>query len=240
MPAQPERPPNIRCEQLQLGYRDRTLCQPFDVELRPGEIWAVLGRNGAGKSTWIRTLAGLVPPIAGRVVRVRQDLGVAYLPQRATTDDLVPLRGREFVALGLLGGASFWGPRLQTADPRVTEALRFCGATELADRPVRGLSEGQRQRIQLARLAVTGARVLLLDEPTSAMDAVAERETLEILHRLRAHSGATIVLVLHFLDAVEGLADRVMFFPGPGAAPVIGPASDVLRDERFKRAYSHG
>lgn len=220
-----------------VGHRGRPLTAPFDFDLGPSEILAVVGRNGTGKSTWLRTMVGLVPPLDGTVLRPGRAGALAYLPQRAGLDDILPIRAHEVVALGTLSGFGALLPRARGAERRVAEALEFCGAAAFADRPFRSLSEGQRQRVQLARLAVSGAMVLLLDEPTSAMDVVAERETLVLLHTLRARLGVSIVVVMHFLDAVATLADRAILLRGPGQAPLIGPAAAVLASPECEEVY---
>jgi zinc transport system ATP-binding protein len=120
----------------------------------------------------------------------------------------------------------------------VSEALEQAGATALADRPFRTLSEGQKQRVLLARLIASRPELALLDEPTSAMDAVAERETLAALDAARKRSGTTIVVVSHYLGMVRELADKMILFDASCSSVVVGDPAHVLEHEAFHRSYA--
>ena len=177
----------LRCEQLCFGHAGRPLAPAFDLELRAGEFVAVVGRNGTGKTTWFRTLLGLLPEVSGRVW-ARPGLRLSYVPQRAQLDPLFPLLARDVVALGLVRGSGFGWPRLR--EPAIVgQAIAAVGAEAFADRPYRALSEGQKQRVLLGRLYAGQPELALLDEPTSAMDAIAEREALELIDAPAPHAG---------------------------------------------------
>lgn len=225
----------LRCEGLTVGHGGRAILPAIELEVRPGELWAVIGRNGCGKTTWLRTVAGLLAPVSGSAVR-RAGLRVTYLPQRAHLDALYPLRAKDIVAMGLERGSSFFGfPR--RADAAVNQALDRMGALPLRDELFAGLSEGQKQRVLFARLAVSGADLALLDEPTSAMDVVAEREALTALGGL-AESGMAVVVVSHYLRLAEELADRVLFLDRDGGAVVSGAPAEVFAHAAFRARYA--
>jgi zinc transport system ATP-binding protein len=137
------RPELLACRRLRVGFKSRTILPSIDVTIRAGQFWAVVGRNGAGKTSWLRTLIGLVPPLAGSV-DAAPGVRVSYLPQRGTMDELYPLAAREVVSIGAQRGWSFLGG-LGAAErrQRVARALAEVGAEDLAERPFRRLSEGQ-------------------------------------------------------------------------------------------------
>ncbi|MCB9741416.1 MAG: ATP-binding cassette domain-containing protein [Alphaproteobacteria bacterium] len=226
--------PLLRCDQLSVGYGGKALLPPVSLAIHPGEFWAVIGRNGSGKTTWFRTLLGLLPAVSGAVVR--GDTQVAYVGQRSQLDPLYPLPVAEVVAQGALRGWSFLRPQL-SQPPGVAEALEAVGATDLAKRGFRTLSEGQKQRVLLARMVASGAQVALLDEPTAAMDAVAEREAMELLNRLRERFNLAVVVVSHHLSGTLPLANRALFVDPDHQAVVVGEVPEVCAHPAFRARY---
>lgn len=222
--------PLLRCEGLVVGHAGRAVLPPIDLVVPPATLWAVVGRNGAGKTTWMRTVLGLLPPLAG-AARLADDAHPAYVPQRTTFDALHPLTVAEVVAGGMLRGAWGW-PGRGSAD-RVRAALDDVGAAELARRPFRSLSEGQKQRVLLARLIASRARVAFLDEPTAAMDPVAEATTLQALARLRDAHDVGVLVVTHRVEAVAAVADGVILLDPELTGAVTGPPGEVLEDPRL-------
>ncbi|MES2638136.1 MAG: metal ABC transporter ATP-binding protein [Myxococcota bacterium] len=222
----------LACEALVVGYGGRALLPPITVAFGRGEFWAVVGRNGSGKTTWFKTMLGLMRPLSGQVSA--QGARLSYVPQRTGYDDLWPVTAGDVVAMGLERGGSFFrpGPRLGVAD-----ALAAVGATELGGRPFRALSEGQKQRVLLARVVASRADVVFLDEPTAAMDSVAEEEALTLLDDVRKRFGTTIVVVSHFLGVAREHADRVLFVDRPAQAVVVGTPDDVFTHPIFQSRY---
>jgi zinc transport system ATP-binding protein len=206
------------------------------LSLGEAEFWAVIGRNGAGKTTWMRTVLGLLPPVKGKVEYPQGPLRLAYLPQRTGLDELYPLLARDVVRMGLDRDWSFARP-LAGAAERVEEALRDMEVSDLADQPFRHLSEGQKQRVMFARLAAASARVALLDEPTSAMDAVAECEAFKLLDRMRRKRRTTVVVVSHFLGVAREYASRVILMDRDTPAVVVGTADEVFEHQVFKQRF---
>lgn len=227
-------PAILRCEALEIGY-ERPILPPIDLSFGPGELWVVLGRNGSGKTTWFRTVLGLVPRLGGQVVR-RPGLRVSYVPQRSRFDDLFPLLSRDVVAMGVDRGRRFLGLRLREPDA-VRTALEEVGAAELADRPFRELSEGQKQRVLLARLVASGPELAFLDEPTAAMDVVAERAALSLLDAHRRAHGTTVVVVTHYLGAARDIADRALFVDAERQRVVVGAPHEVLGHDAFRHSF---
>ena len=145
------RPPGavlLRSERLLVGHGGRAILPPIDLTISAGEIWTVLGRNGAGKTTWFRTLLGLARPLGGAIVRARPDLRVAYVPQRTQFDELYPVRVHEVVRMGAERGRSVFGRSRVDVDG----ALTAVDALALRDRPFRALSDLPTEHVTLTLL----------------------------------------------------------------------------------------
>jgi energy-coupling factor transport system ATP-binding protein len=193
-----------------------------DLDLRAGDVIALFGRNGSGKTTLLRTLAGLQSPTTGTVTRER-DVRAAYVPQNPNTMLFSPTVRRELEeTLKLLGRAD---------DGAVEHWLRALHLEALADRHPRSLSGGERQRVAIAAVAVGGAPVLLLDEPTRGMDAPS-REALE--HAVRAHAerGGSVVLATHDVELAARCATHAVVL-GDGEVVADGEARTVLAGSLF-------
>lgn len=209
----------------------------IELTLAAGQFWAVVGRNGSGKTTWLKTLLGLLPPVSGSVQSAR-DVRVSYLPQRSGLDDLYPLLAREVVSLGAERGWSFLGGLNGGRRRNQAErALAEVGAQDLAERPFRSLSEGQKQRVLFARLVAGDAEVAILDEPTSAMDRVAEREAFELIRKLQANHGMAVLVVSHYLSIVREFADRALLLDADAEQVVMGTPQQVFEHPAFRKRY---
>jgi manganese/iron transport system ATP-binding protein len=230
--------PLLRCERLVVGYNRRPLLPPIDFTIEHGQLCAVVGRNGAGKTTWFRTLMGLLPPISGLLATCQRDAPMAYIPQRAALDTLVPLPCWDVVAMGLERGRSFLRPWLPRAARRkVDHALSQMGAAELAQAPFRELSEGQKQRVLMARLLVSDPELVVLDEPTAAMDQVAEQETMARIDALRREHELAVMIVSHHLPVVSRFADQIVFIDKDSQQVVTGLPTQVFAHPAFRARY---
>ena len=191
-----------------------------DFGVRRGEVVALLGRNGAGKTTLLRTLAGLTDATKGTV---RTPARVAYVPQDPSSLLFSPTVRREVSqTLTLLG---------RRDDGAVDAWLERLGIEHLADRHPRSLAGGERQRVAIAAVAVGGAEVLLLDEPTRGMDA-ASRHALEHAVRDHAAGGGGVVLATHDVELAARCATRVVVL-GDGDVVADGPGPEVLAGSLF-------
>ncbi|HVY31906.1 MAG TPA: ATP-binding cassette domain-containing protein [Polyangiaceae bacterium] len=231
------RPQLFECRQLKVGIGGRAILPAIDLAIKSGEFWAVVGRNGAGKTIWLKTLIGLLAPVEGQVASA-DGVRVSYIPQRSGMDELYPLLAREVVEMGTERGWSFVGWKGGAERRRrVQAALAEVGASELAERPFRRLSEGQKQRVLMARLAVSGAELAILDEPTSAMDKVAEREAFEALRELQQRHQLAVLVVSHYLSLVRRFADHALLLDADTPAVVVGSPDEVFGHEVFRARY---
>ncbi len=195
-------------EHLAVGYDPATpLLRDIDLDLPQGSLTALWGPNGSGKSSLLKTLAGLLPPLSGHVLihnqpprQARQR--VAYLPQQDDIQWHFPITVRHLVTMGRYVHLG-WFRKPQAADRRAAQqTLAQLNLPDLADRPIGELSGGQRQRVLLARALLQGADVLLLDEPTTALDAESRATFFDTLRTLRENN-ITAVVATHEESAAD-------------------------------------
>lgn len=222
---------------LRIGHHGRAILPPVDLTLHQGETWALIGRNGSGKTTLMRTLLGLQPRVGGHIERA-PGLRLGYVPQRGDVDPSIPGRVVDLVRAGLDRGWSFLDPRVpRRGRAAVAAALQAVDAEALADRPFRTLSEGQKQRALIARALVGDPAVLVLDEPTSAMDPVIEAQVFALLDRLRRERGLALVIAGHRLGYVPRFATHALLLDRVGDRVEAGPAADVLASDAFREGF---
>ncbi|KIR65990.1 MULTISPECIES: ABC transporter ATP-binding protein [Micromonospora] len=220
---------------LVVGYDERTVLDGLDVTLPAGAFTVIVGPNACGKSTLLRTMARLLTPRSGTVLldgtairdlptrEVARRLGVLpqspLVPEGVTVADLVG-RGRQ--------PYQRWWRQWSAADSAaVDEAMALADVAGLADRPVDTLSGGQRQRVWIAMTLAQDTEALLLDEPTTFLDLAHQVEVLDLLHRLRAERGRTVVAVLHDLNQAARYADHLVAMRA-GAVVAAGPPREIL------------
>ena len=236
--------PLLEVDALTLTVGERTLIDAVSFAVRGGELWCVLGANGAGKTLLLHTLAGLRPVQRGRVAlagkpwaqwrladaaRVR-----SFLPQFAS--EAFALRVEDAVMLGRHPHLSHWAWEGDEERRRAWAALVEVGLAGFAARDVDTLSGGERQRVAIATQFVQEARLMLLDEPVAHLDL---RHQALVLERLaeRAHGGGAVVLSLHDLNLAARYATHALLFDGDGHA-VAGPVDAVMTDAALSAAFA--
>lgn len=204
-PAAPAVEPAIRITGLRKTYGDVQAVKGIDLDIAPGEVVALLGPNGAGKSTTVDMVLGLSKPTAGGItlfgkdpyIAVREGLASAVLQDGSLIDDLSV---RE--TLGMISS-------LHKNPMPMDEVLRRANIEDIADRRGTKLSGGQRQRARFACALIGNPQLLILDEPTSAMDVGSRRKFWESMRKF-TDTGRTVVFATHYLDEAEEFADRVV------------------------------
>jgi iron complex transport system ATP-binding protein len=226
-------PPLLQTLGLGVIRGGRPCLADVSLSVEGGQLLALIGPNGAGKSTFMKALAGILPyqgelRLDGRPAealdRRERARKLAYVPQHSALD--APMPAREVVAQGRFAHRDPWGrPGAEDASA-ISRALESTGASHLALRPFTRLSYGERRLVLLARALATEARILLLDEPTAALDVA---HALSLLHRLRvlAAAGHAVIVALHHLDEVAEFCDRALLLR-QGRVVREGPVAEVV------------
>ncbi len=206
---------------LTVGYRRRrgakVVATRLDASIPGGELTCLLGRNGVGKSTLLRTLSAFQPPLGGEVMLLGRPLADYSVGELSRTVGVVltertalsNLTVREIVGFGRNPYLGFWG-RLSRADREIVDqAVAMVGIEALADRMIQTLSDGERQKVMIAKALAQQTPVILLDEPTAFLDFPSKVETMHLLRRLVGETGKTIFLSTHDLELALQMADRL-------------------------------
>ncbi len=226
---------DITLKDLSIGYsaRDRissgrtsgrVLVENANATFVAGSLIALVGRNGTGKSTLLRVMAGLARPLSGSVFVGGTDLASMSAHSLARTVGFVSterirvanLRARDVVALGRTPYTDWIGRLTPEDDAAVDSALALVGMSAHASSPLDTLSDGEAQRVMIARVVAQDTPVVLLDEPTAFLDFVARREVCELLGRLARERGRTVVFSSHELSLVDEFADHRLTLAGGG------------------------
>jgi iron complex transport system ATP-binding protein len=221
-------------EAMDLGRRAPTggwLWRELDLALQRGRTLAVIGRNGVGKTTLIRTLLGLIAPHEGRV---RAAGPVGYVPQRSALS--FAFTARDVVAMGRVARARLFSG-LGAADKRAIDAaFARVGVEHLAERSFQELSGGERQLVLIARAIATECSAIILDEPCAGLDLDRQRRTLTLLRALAQDSGLAVLFSTHDPDHAYAVADDCLLL-GANAATEAGATNALLTPERLSALY---
>lgn len=232
--------PALHVHRVQVRLGEVQVLEGIDFDLEAGRFLAIVGPNGAGKSTLVKVLLGLRRPDGGHVAVLGRPVGqvperIGYVPQLKTFDRSFPASVTELVVSGL---RRRWPAFLNPAErDRARHALAMVGAAPLADRSLAKLSGGELQRAFLARALVRKPKLVLLDEPATGVDFLAEHDLYDLLERYQADHGATIAMVTHDLSAARYHADRVLVLNRKQHG--FGPPDEVLSERCLHEAFGH-
>ena len=231
----------LKTHNLTIGYKTsqktiRNVAANISTSLQTGELVCLLGPNGAGKSTLLRTLAGMQPPIAGEVKLLEDD--IYKLPPQELAKrlslvltekiDVGMLSAYALVSMGRYPYTDWWG-KLSSEDENIINwAIKSVGAVNLAQRNVSELSDGERQKIMIARALAQSPMVMLLDEPTAFLDLPRRVEIMQLLRQLARDTNQAILLSTHDLDLALRLADKIWLLGNNGILHVGAPEDLIL------------
>lgn len=203
-----EREAIIRCRNLTVGYGREVVLQGVDLDVPRGAFLPFVGPNGAGKTTLLRAILGLLRPLAGSIETPFHRAPPGYVPQQKAIDPLYPISAEQIALMGLYPRLGWWR-RPGAADRKLLDAIfEQLGLSPHRRKTYGELSGGTKQKALIARALLSGAEVLILDEPTSELDEPSEIEVLHHLARLSRDEGKTVLLACHALDHVAALAEH--------------------------------
>lgn len=223
------KPPVIETHGLTKTYKGVQALKALDLQVQQNSICGFLGPNGAGKTTTIKLLLGLARPTGGSARVFGKDIEnendeirrkVGYLSQDPRYYEYMTARE----TLRFTAGFFYEGPKSEI-EHRVAETLDLVGLADKADRPIKGFSGGERQRLGIAQAQVNYPDLLILDEPAASLDPIGRRDVLDVMEKLRKHT--TIFYSTHILDDVQRVSDTVVIL-NQGELVAQGPIEEVL------------
>ncbi len=233
----------ITLRDISLAYGDRTLMENGSAEFAAGELTALVGRNGAGKSTLLRAITAIEPPKSGEVLL--DGMNAASMPPEAIARTIsfvgtekvriANLRCEDIVAIGRAPYTN-WIGRMQAVDRRiVADALRAVGMEAFATRSIDTLSDGECQRIMIARALAQQTPIIVLDEPSAFLDIPTRFEICRLLQRLAHDEGKCILFSTHDLDAAMPVCDSIAVIDNRSIVKM--PTDEIRRQGILERMF---
>ena len=239
-----EDPPYLELRGLAVGYNGKALIHGIELGVKRGEIVTLVGPNGSGKSTILKTITSQLERISGQALLSGKDLR-EYSRKELAEQMAVVLTGRlqtelmtcrDVAAMGRYPYTGRLGILSEQDERKVDEALAQVHAEHLAERSFDAVSDGERQRILLARAICQEPEIIVLDEPTSFLDIRHKLELLSILHRMAREQKITVVMSLHEVDLAMKISDRILCVRGEEIF-ACGTPEEVLSDEVIRELY---
>ena len=235
----------IKTEHLDSGYAHKVIVKGAEIRVERGKILTLIGPNGAGKSTVLKTIAGRLEPIAGTIYidgseRSKLPLNEIAKKQAVMLTDRRPaekMTCREVVSLGRYPYTGRLGILSEDDKRIVSETMDLVHVADLADRDYNEISDGQRQRVLLARAICQEPQIMILDEPTSYLDIRHKLEFIDILKSLVHEKDIAVIISMHELELAYITADEVLCIDSEGGICMTGTPDEVFRDETMSRLY---
>ena len=237
----------LSMDNVSVGYHKRALIHDISLTIKRGEIVTLIGPNGAGKSTILKSLSKQLELIRGRVTIPEYDLD-AITYQELSKKMAVVLTDRiraeymtcyDVVASGRYPYTGRFGVLSHEDEDKVEAALAIVNATELGTREFSQTSDGQKQRVLLARVLCQEPEIILLDEPTSFLDVHYKLDLLSVLRRMAKEQGITVLMSLHEIDLAEKVSDKIICVKGDTIAH-YGAPDEIFKEEIIRDLYEVG
>lgn len=237
----------VSTHNLSIGYskkKNKTIVQSeLNLDLKAGEMVCLIGQNGCGKSTLLRTLAGLQKTLAGKVMVQNKELERIKIHEKALllalvlTDrvDIDSATVTDIVRMGRQPYCNWWGSLSENDSFKVTEAIEMVHLAHKADCYLNELSDGERQRVMIAKALAQDTPLILLDEPTAHLDLPNRVEIMLLLHKLAHQTGKSVIISTHELDIALQAADRIWLMTHNGVES--GVPEDLVLQGHFHDAF---
>lgn len=235
----------LKSNNLKVGYSKRIVVDNVEFDLNKGEILCLLGPNGCGKSTILKSIIDHIEILDGSIDLLGKDLNNLKAIDRAKemsvvlTERVAPdmMLAKDIVATGRYPHTNHFGKLGKRDLEIIEESIEIVNGEELREKEFKSLSDGEKQRIMIARAICQEADIMVLDEPTSFLDIRYKIELLNILSRLSIEKKKTIIMSLHEIDLVPKIADKVLLIKD-GEVFKYGPPEEVVTDESIKEVYN--
>ena len=235
----------FKSNNLKVGYSKRIVVDDVKIDLSKGEILCILGPNGCGKSTILKSITNHIKILEGNITVLGKDLNNISAKERAKemsvvlTERVAPemMTALDIVGTGRYPHTNHFGKCDEKDLKIIEESIEIVNGQELQDKEFKSLSDGEKQRIMLARAICQEADIMVLDEPTSYLDIRYKIELLNILSKLSLEKEKTIIMSLHEIDLVPKIADKVILIKD-GKILHYGTPEEVITDESIKEVYN--
>lgn len=202
--------PLVALDGVALGYGSAPVVEGVDLAIHPGDLIGFAGPNGSGKTTILRAILGLLPPLRGNITRSCALSMFGYVPQSAALDPQFPLNVAEIVEMGAYGRVPHYRILPHGERRRIAEVLEQVGLQHLAGKSFFSLSGGQKQRILIARALMVNPKIMILDEPLSGVDRASQRAITELLVKLNRERHLAVFFSSHDLEMVREVSEKIL------------------------------
>ena len=202
----------ITLENVAIGYNGKVLLKDINLSIKAGEFIVLFGPNGSGKTTLFKTILRIIPPIQGTIIYGDgQPTRFGYVPQRQYLDEIYPFMAEEGVLMGTFGQVRPFCPTPKTNRVWIEQCLKDVGMLDMRKKLFSELSGGQKQRILIARALATRPNILLLDEPITGVDILAQKMIMELISQLHKKHHLTIMMVTHEIYNIPKWIDKIIW-----------------------------
>ena len=220
----------IKASNLSVGYRGVSVCDNISFEVEKGDYLCIVGENGSGKSTLVKTILGLIPPIKGKITKGNElnQNEVGYLPQQSESSAIFPASVDEIILSGFQGRLSkrfFYSKKEKELAAKYIEKMNIL---PLRKKLFSTLSGGQRQKVLLARAMCACERLLLLDEPVTGLDPLAQKDLYRMISKINQEDKTAIVMISHDIENVLEYANKILYI---GNEVFYGKKEDFLKSK---------
>ena len=236
---------NLKLEKFSTGYANNFVIKSIDLTIKSGEWLGIIGPNGSGKSTLIKGICRIIKPLQGNIFLKEKNISrytnklisqtISYLPQQFISNMQISVK--ELVALGRSPYKDFWEFDLNKTDhEKINEAINLVDIYDLKDALLTQISGGQRQRAYLALALAQEPEILILDEPTNALDIQYQIKFLEIIRKLKEKKDLSIITILHDLNLTARYAEKILALKN-GENIGYGTCNEIISEKKIKDIF---